>query len=584
MLLLHSVCHIVLYIEEELREFLVTFFDTMQITYMDILISTSFMRPHATKDTKIGHENEPIIMENAIKKSLNDPDALIHKILFISQTGLIQNKKCKQMHASPDYIGLAEINGAIKPIFVEIKCRTRNKTALLEQKLISHRNPRFIGTVAGDESCHKNIIKKSEKMQLLHQAATTEINNALFLIGDRNGTIIRGIWIHFPDELIEAYQTCIGDIHNNNFEFTSNAIEGDNNPLTYINSDTKEQIEQAIQKQTYVDWDSFIYGFKMWVALRKLQLPLLSSRQVLPVPAALWNRSKNGSDVATGMIRGAWFPLPAAARTPGGLVVQRILYLIQINILKIGSILLYSKEADIDKFRKKTNKINGSFRTFGLKLRNSCISARLMDISNRKTIASSQARVQDEEDTSHSKSHNATASVTPHVNRRTLRSNNMLQTYQIDNPSSIIKITGLTPTSRSSKDSKKRAPCRMPMLVPLCDDLGKAKNGKACALCSRRTKFWCIGCHQFFCNDVQKNPNMYKKEIDDSIKGAEDLVSVNLGHTTKWRKVETQDGTIKRRPIQETSGANFKFTCHVRAHLHLLEDTSHTQVARKIEI
>ena len=139
MLLLHSVCHIVLYIEEELREFLVTFFDTMQITYMDILISTSFMRPHATKDTKIGHENEPIIMENAIKKSLNDPDALIHKILFISQTGLIQNKKCKQMHASPDYIGLAEINGAIKPMFVEIKCRTRNKTALLEQndKVIS---------------------------------------------------------------------------------------------------------------------------------------------------------------------------------------------------------------------------------------------------------------------------------------------------------------------------------------------------------------------------------------------------------------------------------------------------------------
>ena len=555
--------------------------DTIQISYMDLLLSTSFMQPISTKDTKLGHKNEPIIMGNAIKKSSNDSDALIHKVVFISQTGLIQNQRHRQMHASPDYLGLAEINSVVVPIFIEIKCRTRNSTALVEQNLISHHNPKFISVVAGEESFHKNIVKKSEKMQLLHQAATTEIDNALFLIGDMNGSIIRGIWINFPNDLILAYQSCIADIHINNFAFASNAIEGNNDPLSYIESDTETKIKDAIQKQTYVDWESFKYGFKMWVALRKLQLPLLSSRQVLPVPAALWNRSKNGSDVATGMIRSAWFPLPTAARTPGALVIQRIFYLIQINILKIGSILLYSKDKDIDKFRNKTNKINGSFRTFALKLRSTCITTRLIKISEMKNSVSSQV-IAEEYDSNQNDSAVETC-LSPDNNRRTLRSNNILHTYQISVPSPNIKVTGLTPPTGSSKNSKKRPLCSAPFLVQLCDDAGKAKNGKVCAICTRRTRFWCVGCHRYFCNDVQKNQDRYRSNIDNDIKRNEEIVSVAMGNEKKWRKVETEEG-IKRRQVQERSIASFKFTCHIRAHLHLLEDTSHTQVARKIDI
>ena len=135
----------------------------------------------------------------------------------------------------------------------------------------------------------------------------------------------------------------------------------------------------AIGKQTYVDWESFEYGFKMWVTLRKKDLPLLTSRKVVPAIASLWNRSKNGSDVATGMIRSAWFPLPTSARTPAALVVQRILYLIQINILKIVTLVTFGDE-NIDDFRRKTNRINGSFRTYGLKLRKICIVPRLAAI------------------------------------------------------------------------------------------------------------------------------------------------------------------------------------------------------------
>ena len=183
----------------------------------------------------------------------------------------------------------------------------------------------------------------------------------------------------FSYRLTASYQSCVADIHETNFKFTSNALKNHDDPMSYIDSDMKKKIGVAIGKQTYVDWESFEYGFKMWVTLRKKDLPLLTSRKVVPAIASLWNRSKNGSDVATGMIRSAWFPLPTTARTPAALAVQRILYLIQINILKIVTLVTFGDE-NIDDFRRKTNRINGSFRTYGLKLREICIVPRLAAI------------------------------------------------------------------------------------------------------------------------------------------------------------------------------------------------------------
>ena len=93
------------------------------------------------------------------------------------------------MHASPDYIGMANVDGLEREIFIEIKCRTRHSTALVEKNLVSSINPFFISVTAGDENFHKNILRQSEKLQLLHQSATTGINLGLLIIGDKYGTL-----------------------------------------------------------------------------------------------------------------------------------------------------------------------------------------------------------------------------------------------------------------------------------------------------------------------------------------------------------------------------------------------------------
>ena len=110
---------------------------------------------------------------------------------------------------------------------------------------------------------------------------------------------------------------------------------------------------------------------------RRGSLPLLSSKRCIPSLASLWSRSKNGSDVATGIMRGSWYSLPSNSTPPPALVTQRILFLININMIKLATFLTFKNGngtyEDIDKFRDRSNQIFGSHRAFLLHVRKRCI-------------------------------------------------------------------------------------------------------------------------------------------------------------------------------------------------------------------
>ena len=158
---------------------------------------------------------------------------------------------------------------------------------------------------------------------------------------------------------------------------TAKALEGTREAISYIDVSTTKEIELALKKQEYIYMESFHYNFKFWVAFRRGSLPLTTSKRCIPTIASLWNRSKNGSDVATSIMRGSWYPLPTSSRTPSALVVQRILFLTTINIMKIANFLTFKNQdgefEEIDKFRNRTNKIFGSHRAFLLHVRKRCI-------------------------------------------------------------------------------------------------------------------------------------------------------------------------------------------------------------------
>ena len=227
----------------------------------------------------------------------------------------MRNKRHKHIHASPDFLLLIEFNDGSSyrhVAFCEVKCRTKTHTAYPDKMLMPNRQ-KFVTTTAGTPHCMSYINRTSEWYQLIHQAATLDLNHGLFLVGDKYGTIILGVWIHFPQELLNSYRQCMDDIHEMYFKFTEKALEGNEYPEFYIGNEDEKRIRAALDKQSKVDYASYIYNFKMWVAMRKLELPLLSSSKCKPLLPCIWNRSKNGSDVATGMIRGSWYSLPIPA-------------------------------------------------------------------------------------------------------------------------------------------------------------------------------------------------------------------------------------------------------------------------------
>ena len=73
----------------------------------------------------------------------------------------------------------------------------------------------------------------------------------------------------------------------------------------------KRMEQQTLQKQEYLDYESFIYNLKYWISFRRQALPLRTSMSCLSNLASTWNRSKIVSDVAMGIIRDRCYVLEA---------------------------------------------------------------------------------------------------------------------------------------------------------------------------------------------------------------------------------------------------------------------------------
>ena len=559
--------------EIQIKDYLTQYRDPLRKSFMDILLETSFMRSGTTSDMKIGHANEPIIMTNAMMLCKPGMQSLTHyKINFAASVGLVQNESHKFMHASPDYLMVVEDEERDKHVmFAEIKCRTRPTTIQRETRLSTGRN-KWISVTAGHANFFKYVQRKSERMQLLHQAATLDLNKGLLLIGNNKGQVIRGIWISFSSALLSSYRLCMKDIHKESFAFTSEALIGVEDPDYYINPNNKLEVEKSIRKQCYVDYNSFVYNFRLWVAMRKMPTPLKSSNKVLPKLASLWNRSKNGSDVATGVMRGAWYPLPTSARTPQALVIQRCLFLMQMNIMRITNTISYkcddTTREDIDKFRNRSNKFFGSYRAFVLHTRKHCILPLIEKEKQRHHICREIALQNVERDTPQTPTRGEDSNST---HQRNLRSTSTHLT--ITDVSSSLQITGTTPPTRKGSEvaaATRTLQCKMPISVSQLNTSG----AKTCERCGQRTVFFCLGCHRYLC---QKTGAIPKPNIPETYSCSVRTFNLNLGKRSRRKLTndKTKSGKhFKRLPVEEDVEVQFNSTCHLIAHRHLFKGIS----------
>ena len=89
---------------------------------------------------------------------------------------------------------------------------------------------------------------------MIHQAATLQIQKGLLIIVDRDGNIIREIWIHFGNKLIQDYTECLEGIYKNNFTFSLNALEGTREASYYINVTTTKINRRSNTNRSMLTW------------------------------------------------------------------------------------------------------------------------------------------------------------------------------------------------------------------------------------------------------------------------------------------------------------------------------------------
>ena len=257
------------------------------------------------------------------------------------------------------------------------------------------------------------------------------------------------------------------------------------------------------------------------------------------------------------MIRGSWYSLPIPAQTLQALVVQRIIFLVNINIMKIGNAVTYkingATHEDIDQFRNQKNKLIGSYRGFILELGKKCLVPALRKEQAKKKRACEYASAFNSKSLC-TPTCAAGLSADMDLETRRTRSSARREVFSGGEVNPNIRVKGSTPpsTKNGTVDGHIRGQlCETPFFIILCNKDGKFMGGKQCGLCKRQTRFYCMGCHQYFCSPP---PSQKKDDITDDLKTDAEIIEVNLGEKQKWIATgKTPSGKVVRRIYRQFS-------------------------------
>lgn len=243
--------------------------------------------------------------------------------------------------------------------------------------------------------------------------------------------------------------------------------------------------------------------------------------------------------------------------------------------MKIGNAITYRQSGetreDIDKFRNRTNKLIGSYRGFILELRQKCLVPALRKEQARKGRACEDASPFNLElitTPTRGTDLSADMEIEPIRTRSSIRKE--FVSFSNSNPS--IRLKGTTPPNSKSgtvEGQNRRQLCATPFFTFLCRSNGKKARGKQCGLCNRTTTFYCMGCHQYFCN---LPPSQRKEDITEDLKTDTQIIEVGLGAKQKWIATgeKTLGGKVARRKLDTDVAVAMKATCMNLAHKHKL--------------
>jgi len=209
------------------------------------------------------------------------------------------------------------------------------------------------------------ILSNHECIQILHHAFVYDLKVILLLIGDKKGTILRGVWVRFNQTIMTAYGEFLDRCYNESLKWAYHDMHDEEDVLQ--DEDSLNIIKPFLPKE--VDFESFADFFNLWknaVNGCTEHLPIPPTKTIVPFHFAKWNKFKGGSDTMTKLFWNTKHYVPSAS--PSSSAVSQLFRFLAVTMYRIDAVMT-SKE-DLNSFqslyawRKANQARQSSFEKF----------------------------------------------------------------------------------------------------------------------------------------------------------------------------------------------------------------------------
>jgi hypothetical protein len=171
----------------------------------------------------------------------------------------------------------------------------------------------------------------------------------IFLLGDRNGKIIQGVWVKFNNKTSKCYKETLHYIYERSLSPWAYYRRADKFP-------SKDQIESILPKNH--DYYSVKQYFGLWHAMNRSKIHIPSLIRIVRLAICKWNGSKGSSDTVAKMIDECDVKIPVES-SQRSLVIFRMFMIAETanhrTIQAFTSKADMSKYMTIERYRKIAN-------------------------------------------------------------------------------------------------------------------------------------------------------------------------------------------------------------------------------------
>ena len=539
------------------------------------VIQSSYMKPltgQAKGYCSMGHKLEAPLMRACLQEHANENTKTPTRVLDAYTAPLVERKTQRHVRDSIDFLGKT----VDCLIGVEIKSRVSVNTERdAKEHLVKLRDvlgddstaaTKYFEVDADSGNYRKCMESRHETIQVLHHAYTYGLSKVLLLVGNKNGTVIYGLFVNFSEDVKQKYGEVLEDIYNNTiksiYENTGDV------PFDYFEKMDPDVLASITVNGDVLDRHSFEMDLALFRSLLKKNAenpnPIPPIKHNIPLIFSVWNSLKGGSDATTNLFWRCKVVLPTKSSQASA--VSRMLLLCSVWVHRLHQIASKNPNSESTSLRAYRNLASkrSSFKNSLFLIIETALK-KMVDVGVSVVLRNSLEDISElaESETGPSPLAEVTMRLTRRMAAETPRI--MAQTPSITVP---LVNTGVTPQRnvrrRLSQDPStaterilraRNNKCTGVMTHRL-DAKGQPLKG-TCAICKSRTLGYCSWCRQSLCTSLSKNRDetaSWPNTVLIQQPGLEDMCVVNSCFWAKHADAVRAAAESFNNEVRETLG------------------------------